>query len=436
MPEALAALLGRYGYALVFAGVFLEGAGVPVPGETVVLAAAFLAQRGMLSLLWVVAVAVAAAILGDNLGYWIGRRGGRLLAERRGWLVGLTPARLAALDAFTRRHGARMVFLARFVSGLRVFAPLFAGMSGLPWRRFVVYNAAGALAWATVVSLAGYFFGRSWTLLETWIGRAGLFIVALVTALVLVGLARRHGPWLVATADRWLAAARLPVALTLRELVFAGANLAAIALFAKIAEDVVTRESTGFDHAVSLALHRVAAPWLDVIMRAVTTLASRPLLLVLGLAVVGWCLRRGDRRAALAFAAVAAADGALSAVLKLGFQRARPSLWTGVEMLPSYSFPSGHAMAAVAIYGMAAVVIARLEPRLRRLAALLTPLLALLVGVSRVYLGVHWPTDVLAGFAAGACLLFAGVYVLERGRAALDGKRPASPCARPGEESK
>jgi len=104
---------------------------------------------------------------------------------------------------------------------------------------------------------------------------------------------------------------------------------------------------------------------------------------------------------------------ALNFVLKEAFHRARPSLWD-VVALHSYSFPSGHAMAAVAIYGMAAVVAVRLWPRLTRVGEIGMPLLALLIGISRVYLGAHWPTDVLAGFAAGAFILSGGVYVLYR----------------------
>jgi membrane protein DedA with SNARE-associated domain len=189
MPEPLAALLARYGYAVVFAGVFLENVGLPVPGETALLAAGFLAQRGTFSLPWVIGLGIAAAILGDNLGYWIGRLGGRRLAERHGRLVGLTPARLASLEAFFARHGPGTVFFARFLSGLRVFAAPVAGMSRLPWSRFLLYNAAGAIVWATAVGSVGYLFGRNWGLLEHWVGRVGLF--GLAVALALVALARR-----------------------------------------------------------------------------------------------------------------------------------------------------------------------------------------------------------------------------------------------------
>ncbi len=407
MPEWLAGLLGRYGYAVVFVGVLLESAGVPVPGETVLLAGAFFAQQGILRLPWVIGLGIAAAILGDNLGYWIGHQGGRHLAERHGHLVGLTPARLAALDAFFAQHGAKTVFFGRFISGLRVFAAFFAGISRLPWPTFLFYNAAGALVWATTVGLVGYLFGQSWALLERWSGRASLFGLGLVGALVLAGLVYRYRGQLVSALE-----ARLPTALTLRELVLAGANLGAVALFAKIAEDVVQRESAGFDQVVSLALHRLATPPLDLVMRALTVSGSAPVVLAVVLAALVWCLRRRDRRAARAVLAVACATEGLNLILKFAFHRPRPSLWALVA-LHGYSFPSGHAMAAVAIYGMVAVVVARLEPGLRKLVAVLAPLLVLLIGASRVYLGAHWPTDVLAGFAAGAFVLAAGVYVLE-----------------------
>ena len=182
MPEWLLDLFARYGYAVVFVGVFLENAGVPVPGETALVAGGALAHFGRLSLVWVIALAIAGATLGDNLGFFIGRRGGRQLAERHGWRVGLTAERLAQFDGFFERYGARTVFIARFVTGLRVVCAVLAGGSGLSWRTFLVYNAAGAIVWATTFGFVGYFLGQSWDTLERWIGRTGLL------ALVLIGL--------------------------------------------------------------------------------------------------------------------------------------------------------------------------------------------------------------------------------------------------------
>src|SRR3954470_7380465 len=127
VPAWLVDLFARYGYAVVFFGVFLENAGVPVPGETALLAGAALSRSGPLFLPWVVAPAVAGAILGDNLGFYIGRRGGRALVDRFGPKVGLSPARLVQFDRFFDRHGAKTVFIARFVTGLRVFGAVLAG---------------------------------------------------------------------------------------------------------------------------------------------------------------------------------------------------------------------------------------------------------------------------------------------------------------------
>jgi membrane protein DedA with SNARE-associated domain len=190
LPSWLIDLFARYGYAVVFAGVFLENTGLPVPGETALLAGAALANLGRLSLWRVVVTAIAAAILGDNLGFFIGRRGGRWLLERYGGRLGITTARLAGFDRFFERYGARTVFAARFITGLRVVGAVLAGASGLPWPTFLFYNATGAVVWCSAVAAAGYTLANSWDTLERWIGRTGVAGLALVIVLLLVARAR------------------------------------------------------------------------------------------------------------------------------------------------------------------------------------------------------------------------------------------------------
>ena len=190
MPEWIIDLFERYGYWVVFVGVFLENAGVPVPGETALLAGAARAHFGGLSLPWVIATAVAGATLGDNLGFFVGRRGGRALAERYGRIFGLTPRRLKQFDRFFERHGGRTVFIARFITGLRVFGAVLAGASGLRWPTFLFYNATGALVWATAVGIAGYLLGESWVVLERWIGRSSLIALAAVAVVIIVAVLR------------------------------------------------------------------------------------------------------------------------------------------------------------------------------------------------------------------------------------------------------
>jgi membrane protein DedA with SNARE-associated domain len=195
VPEWLLDLFARYGYAVVFLGVFLENTGLPIPGETMLLAGAALAHFGRLSLGTVIVTAIAGAILGDNLGFFIGRHGGRRLAETHGWRVGLTRARLVEFDRFFDRHGAKTVFAARFITGLRVVGAVLAGASGLRWPIFLFYNATGAVVWCTAVAAAGYALANSWDTLEQWVGRSGLILLAVAVLLVFLAWMRsRRNP--------------------------------------------------------------------------------------------------------------------------------------------------------------------------------------------------------------------------------------------------
>jgi undecaprenyl-diphosphatase len=195
------------------------------------------------------------------------------------------------------------------------------------------------------------------------------------------------------------------------------AGLGTLGLFIDIAHEVVARETSDLDRTVSLAVHGLDCAPMDVMMRVFTFMGSAPFDFALVAVVTGWCLHQKARRAAFTFLGVAGSAEGLNLILKHFFGRARPNLFEEIATLHSYSFPSGHAMASAAIYGMAAVVITRLEPRLGTPLAILAPLLVFLIGFSRIFLGVHWMTDVIAGFAAGAFIVFVGMFILERGQA-------------------
>jgi membrane protein DedA with SNARE-associated domain len=154
-------LLISYGLLLLFAVVAAESAGVPLPGETALIAAAILAARGHYSIVEVIAVAAAAAIIGDNAGYWIGRTGGRALLERWGLVRRYAERALPPGERFFKKHGGKTVFIGRFVSVLRVTAAWLAGITHMPWWRFFLWNATGGIVWATLVSLLAYYFGKA-----------------------------------------------------------------------------------------------------------------------------------------------------------------------------------------------------------------------------------------------------------------------------------
>lgn len=150
-----------YGLPILFLLVALESCGVPVPGETALIAAGVLASRGHTAIVSVIVVAAAGAIIGDNCGYWIGRTGGRKLAYRWEWLGRLADRIIPRAERFFARHGGKAIFLARFVTGLRVTAAWMAGIGRMPWWRFLGWNAAGGIVWATVFGLGSFYLGRA-----------------------------------------------------------------------------------------------------------------------------------------------------------------------------------------------------------------------------------------------------------------------------------
>jgi membrane protein DedA with SNARE-associated domain len=171
-----------------------ESSGVPVPGETALIAAGVLASRpdASLTLPAVLVVAAVAAIVGDNIGYLIGRHGGRRLLERPGRFARQRAKVLEVGEPFFQRHGPKAVFLGRWILGLRVWASWLAGITHMPWRSFLMYNALGGISWAVTIGVLAYVVGNSIEALIRDIGVAALGIVAVVGAALYLLHRRRH----------------------------------------------------------------------------------------------------------------------------------------------------------------------------------------------------------------------------------------------------
>jgi membrane protein DedA with SNARE-associated domain len=177
-----------HGLPLLFAAVAIESFGVPVPGETALIAFGVLASQGHYAIAAVIAVATAGAIIGDNLGFWlIGRKGGRALLARSAWLERRTQHVLPRAEALIERYGGRAVFFGRFVSVLRETIAWVAGLARMSWPRFLFWNALGGVVWATAVGLLAYFGGKA---LADSVGRYGLYaalVIVFAVALVVAG---------------------------------------------------------------------------------------------------------------------------------------------------------------------------------------------------------------------------------------------------------
>jgi membrane protein DedA with SNARE-associated domain len=183
----MTSLVHHYGLIALFLIVMLESGGVPLPGETALVAAGVFASQGELNIVEVIAVAAAAAIIGDNLGYWAGRTGGRKLLERSKFLSRWMDGVLPWAEGFFHRHGAKTIFIGRFFSVLRVTAAWMAGVSRMQWLKFLAWNAAGGICWAVLVGLVAYYLGHAAADAISRYGLIGGVALVVLAALALVG---------------------------------------------------------------------------------------------------------------------------------------------------------------------------------------------------------------------------------------------------------
>jgi membrane protein DedA with SNARE-associated domain len=180
-------LVQSYGYYAVFALIALESLGIPLPGESALIAAALYAgTTHHLNITALAAVAASAAVIGDNAGYWVGKTGGRRLAERYGRYVGLDRAKLKVGRYLFARHGGKVVFFGRFVVVLRTYAAFFAGVSRMRWSRFLLANAAGGLLWASLYAFGAYALGSAASSVGSTITIVGLAVAGVLTLATIV----------------------------------------------------------------------------------------------------------------------------------------------------------------------------------------------------------------------------------------------------------
>src|SRR5229473_4986481 len=185
--------LSTYGYWAVLFFVAIESTGIPFPGETMLLLAAI--DAGIthhLSILLVIVAAASGAILGDNIGFWVGREGGFRLLRRYGRYLHLNESRLKVGLYLFRKHGGKVVFFGRFVAVLRAWAAFLAGTNHMRWQRFLLFNAAGGIVWATLYGLGGYLLGNNVHRLTGPVGTVALVLAVLVIIAFLVFLRRNE----------------------------------------------------------------------------------------------------------------------------------------------------------------------------------------------------------------------------------------------------
>jgi len=195
VTDNLQQFLTTYGYWAVFLFVAIESTGIPFPGESMLLVAAIYAgNTHRLSIVLVIVAAACGAILGDNLGFLVGREGGYRVLRRYGKYIGLNERKLKVGIYMFRRHGGKVVFFGRFVAVLRAWAAFLAGVNRMLWRRFLLYNALGGIAWATIYGLGGYLLGKQIHRLTGPVGTVSLVlaVVIIIASAIFVWRNERH----------------------------------------------------------------------------------------------------------------------------------------------------------------------------------------------------------------------------------------------------
>ena len=443
-------LIGHWGYLVIFLIVMLECQallGLFMPGESLVLAGGFLAEQGLFDPGVLIFVISAAAILGDSIGYELGRHLGRGWLIKQGRRLWFHQEHLDRVDRFLEQHGRKAVFASHFMHLMRAMMPFAAGASRMRYWRFLIFNAGGCIVWAATFITLGYFVGTSWQVAAKWVGRASEIIGGALLLTIALGwlwrwlvrheadvkqygriaaehpcvlaIRRRFAPQMEFLMNRLSPQGYLGLHLTTGLLLL----IAMSWLFGGISEDVVHGDPLTFiDKTVAEWLHERATPGMSTLMQLITGLGSA--YWVTGVAVLTaialWWKRYWYRLLALVL--VIPGGMVMAVLLKIAFHRSRPSFTDSISIFQGYSFPSGHTMAATLLYGVlvAFAVIALKSWRWRVGTVISASVTVVLVGFSRMYLGAHYLSDVLGATAAAlAWLVFCltAVDTLRRYRA-------------------
>ena len=456
--------LGPWTYLLVGVLAFLEtGAfvGLVAPGETAVIVGGVVAGQGEISLFVLISIVWACAVAGDVTSYTVGRKLGRAWLIQHGDRLKITEDRLEQVERFFDKRGGATILIGRFIGFVRALAPFIAGTSNMPLRRFLPYDVLGAGAWAAIFATLGYVFWHSFDRLTTYVSR-GLFafstVVVVAAAFVALVQLRRDPEkrrsvreWLDARRDRrgWSLVAR--VAGPAWRLV--GRPTSAVAdLAARFGTDRLTPGGLGLELTTLLALFVVGTysfffigeiasqpgvPRIDELAadlarelamdplielaKVVTELGSYPVVALVALATVAWSMLRRRWLEAVTITVGVVLTPLLVGIAKGAYDRARPS--GGLVDFQDAAYPSGHTAQAVALVACAVVLVRGGVGWAVRFAAVTVAVgIVVVVGVTRVYLRVHYLTDVLGGAALGVALwTLLGVLALVAGHVRHNG---------------
>ncbi len=428
MLDIISPYFNHGGYYILFLTTFLETAlffGFVVPGESIVVISGLLASKGVLDLKNVLLAASVGAILGDQAGYILGREIGQKIVLKYGQKVFFKKEKeyLLETERFFERHGGKAVFLGRFAAWLRAMSPFVAGISRMRYSKFLFFNVAGGLLWAAVYSLLGYFVGNSWQEIRRFMGRAGFF--ALITVVVATSIwwllhKKKHKiREKLGLVDRMLSA-QLPLTWGfLKARLSAGrwwglrltaALFSVFIAFHEFGEIIESQTRKGLLYrldvkAAAFMMGMEKTPGLQKIMALSSVIIDFYVLIATAAALVLFLVLKKKWWGLYAYLLALGAGVPLLFLLKIGMGR-----MAGL----SSRFPSTYAFSGIIVFGFLAYAGWRGFRRkiFKIMIVSLSALLALLVGITRLYWDAHWLTDVLGGYAAGFAWLALSIVIV------------------------
>lgn len=396
-------------YTLTALLAYLECAafvGLLMPGESFVSLAGFLASQGFLKLKILFPLVIISAILGDITGYIIGYRLGEPFLMTSHRFLRIPEGLVSSAREFFNRHGGKTMLIARFIGFLRSIAPFLAGASKANFFEFLIYDIVGAGLWGTTFLLLGYFLGESYKIVEKYISRGGLFLV-----LLFIGI------WAAVTLiRRYRVSFEALKFLVRKEFIFSGWFLSSATLLYLLAEDVKEHKTIAIDTYILNFVHSFSNPFLDRVMSLVTLMGSLYFVVPL-VFIAGFILYRQKKKLdAILFSGAVMSTITLGYILNFLFHRGRPQIFADTKNFITYSFPSGHVVASSATFWFIAWIVLREARGYWKWFSVIIAMIPLVVGFSRVYLGVHWPTDIIGGHVLSLAILAPWIYLYETRR--------------------
>jgi len=382
-------VLNHWGYWIVLIAAMLEASplfGLFIPGQLIVIIGGFFVRLGIIDIGDTIFVAALGAILGDLIGYWLGRKYGYSFLTRFGKYFFFKKEYFDKTKILMNQHPGKTLIIGRFNSLTRAFAPFVAGSSNLPFAKFFIYNIIGGISWAITFVLAGYIFGKSYEIASKYIGR--FIFIAIIVSIIFIYLyrfinKRKH-------------------IFTKYHLYALIINIFSLYLFSKMLEDIVSGDLvTKLDVWLNAKTVMIWNPILNNVMIVITHIMNSLYLVILSIILFIFLIYKKKWYYAILLVSSLLGGSLFEWLIKLIVHRARPE--NSLIDIAGYSFPSGHATMAIIFFSLLLYAFKDdiKNKGLKYLFIISNIILFFIIGFSRVYLNVHWLSDVLAGFALG-----------------------------------